>query len=74
VDRERIIGVRMKEVEVGNLIKLTKQPDEDSIWIVLKVKKFIKSTGENKVNAVRIRDMYNPREIWYPSRHIKVIG
>ena len=76
MDRERIIGVRMKDikVEVGNLIKLTKQPDEDSIWIVLKVKKFIKSTGENKVNAVRIRDMNSPREIWYPSRHIKVIG
>ena len=59
-------------VEVGNLIKLTRQPDDDSIWIVLKVKKFFKS--ENKVNAVRIRDMYRPREIWYPSRHIKVIG
>jgi hypothetical protein len=64
----------MKEVEVGNLIKLTRQPDDDSIWIVLKVKKFIKSTGENKVNAVRIRDMNSPREIWYPSRHIEVIG
>ena len=50
----------MKEVEVGNLIKLTRQPDDDSIWIVLKVKRFIKSTGENKVNAVRIRDMYSP--------------
>ena len=74
MDRERTIGVRMKEVEVGNLIKLTRQPDEDSIWIVLKVKKFIKSTGENKVNAVRIRDMNSPREIWYPSRHIEVIG
>ena len=62
------------KVEVGNLIKLTRQPDDDSIWIVLKVKKFIKSTGENKVNAVRIRDMYSSREIWYPSRHIEVIG
>ena len=70
----RFIGVRMKEVEVGNLIKLPRQPDDDSIWIVLKVKKFIKSTGENKVNAVRIRDMNSPREIWYPSRHIEVIG
>ena len=64
----------MKEVEVGNLIKLTRQPDDDSIWIVLKIKKFIKSTGEDKVNAVRIRDMYSPREIWYPARHIEVIG
>jgi len=62
------------KVEVGNLIKLNKQPDDDNIWIVLKVKKFIKSTGENRVNAVRIRDMNSPREIWYPSRHIKVIG
>ena len=61
-------------VEVGNLIKLTRQPDDDSIWIVLKVKRFIKSTGEDKVNAVRIRDMNSPREIWYPSRHIEVIG
>tara|TARA_B100000287_G_scaffold412687_1_gene443408 strand:+ start:769 stop:963 length:195 start_codon:yes stop_codon:yes gene_type:complete len=64
----------MNEVEVGNLIKLTRQPDDDSIWIVLKVKRFIKSTGEDKVNAVRIRDMNSPREIWYPSRHIEVIG
>ena len=62
------------KVEVGNLIKLTRQPDDDSIWIVLKVKRFIKSTGEDKVNAVRIRDMNSPREIWYPSRHIEVIG
>ena len=64
----------MNEVEVGNLIKLTRQPDDDSIWIVLKVKRFIKSTGEDKVNAVRIRDMNSPREIWYPSRHIEIIG
>jgi len=64
----------MNQVEVGNLIKLTRQPDDDSIWIVLKVKRFIKSTGEDKVNAVRIRDMNSPREIWYPSRHIEVIG
>ena len=64
----------MNQVEVGNLIKLTRQPDDDSIWIVLKVKRFIKSTGEDKVNAVRIRDMNSPREIWYPSRHIKVLG
>ena len=74
MDRARIIGVRMKpvKVEVGNLIKLIRQPDDDSIWIVLKVKKFFKS--EDKVNAVRIRDMNSPREIWYPSRHIEVIG
>ena len=64
----------MNQVEVGNLIKLTRQPDDDIIWIVLKVKRFIKSTGEDKVNAVRIRDMNSPREIWYPSRHIEVIG
>ena len=60
------------KVEVGKLIKLTRQPDDDSIWIVLKVKKFFKS--ENKVNAVRIRDMNSTRELWYPSRHIEVIG
>jgi len=59
-------------VEVGNLIKLTRQPDDDSIWIVIDVRRFFKS--ENKVNAVRIRDMNSPREIWYPSRHIEVIG
>ena len=62
----------MKEVEVGNLIKLTRQPDDDSIWIVIDVRRFFKS--ENKVKAVRIRDMYSPRESWYPSRHIEVIG
>ena len=64
----------MKEVkvEVGNLVKLTRQPDDDSIWIVVDVRKFFKS--EDKVNAVRIRDMYSPREIWYPSRHIEVLG
>ena len=64
----------MKEVkvEIGSLVKLTRQPDDDNIWIVLKVKRFFKS--ENKVNAVRIRDMNSPREIWYPSRHIEVIG
>ena len=63
----------MKEVkvEIGDLVKLTRQPDDDNIWIVLKVKRFFKS--ENKVNAVRIRDMNSPREIWYPARHIKVI-
>ena len=60
------------KVEIGNLVKLTRQPDDDSIWIVVDVRRFFKS--ENKVNAVRIRDMYSPREIWYPSRHIKVIG
>jgi len=60
------------KVEVGNLVKLTKQPDDDSIWIVIDVRRFFKS--ENKVNAVRIRDMNSPREIWYPSRHIEVIG
>ncbi len=60
------------KVEVGNLIKLPRQPDDDSIWIVIDVRRFFKS--ENKVNAVRIRDMNSPREIWYPSRHIKVIG
>jgi hypothetical protein len=60
------------KVEVGNLIKLTKQPDDDSIWIVVDVRRFFKS--EDRVNAVRIRDMYSPREIWYPSRHIEVIG
>ena len=62
------------KVEVGNLIKLTRQPDDDNIWIVLKIKKFIKSTGEDKVSAVRIRDMNSPRELWYPSRHIEVLG
>jgi hypothetical protein len=74
VDRERTIGVRMNDikVEVGNLVKLTRQPDDDSIWIVIDVRRFFKS--ENKVNAVRIRDMNSPREIWYPSRHIEVIG
>ena len=74
VDRAWIIGVRMKDikVEVGNLIKLTRQPDDDSIWIVLKVKYFFES--DKRVNAVRIRDMNSPREIWYPSRHIEVIG
>ena len=46
--------------------------DDDSIWIVVDVRRFFKS--ENKVNAVRIRDMNSPREIWYPSRHIEVIG
>ncbi len=60
------------KVEVGNLVKLTRQPDDDSIWIVIDVRRFFKS--ENKVNAVRIRDMNSPREIWYPSRHIEVIG
>ncbi len=59
------------KVEVGNLVKLTRQPDDDSIWIVIDVRRFFKS--ENKVNAVRIRDMNSPREIWYPSRHIEVI-
>ena len=74
MDRAWTIGVRMKDinVEVGNLIKLTRQPDDDSIWIVIDVRRFFKS--ENKVNAVRIRDMNSPREIWYPSRHIEVIG
>jgi len=60
------------KVEVGNLIKLPRQPDDDNIWIVLGVRHFFKS--EDRVNAVRIRDMYSPREIWYPSRHIEVIG
>ncbi len=60
------------KVEVGNLVKLTRQPDDDSIWIVIDVRRFFKSA--NKVNAVRIRDMNSPREIWYPSRHIEVIG
>jgi hypothetical protein len=60
------------KVEVGNLIKLTRQPDDDSIWIVVDVRRFFKS--EDRVNAVRIRDMYSPREIWYPSRHIEVLG
>ena len=60
------------KVEIGDLVKLTRQPDDDNIWIVLKVKRFFKS--ENKVNAVRIRDMNSPREIWYPARHIKVIS
>ena len=74
VDRAWTIGVRMKQVkvEVGNLIKLTRQPDDDSIWIVLKVKHFFKHS--NNVNAVRIRNMHRPQEIWYPSRHIEVIG
>ena len=68
------IGVQMNgiKVEVGNLIKLTDQPDDDNIWIVLGVRRFFKS--ENKVNAVKIRTMNGPREIWYPSRHIEVIG
>ena len=60
------------KVEVGNLIKLTRQPDDDNIWIVLGVRHFFKSDG--RVNAVRIRTMNNSKEIWYPSRHIKVIG
>ena len=60
------------KVEIGNLIKLPRQPDDDSIWIVIDIRRFFKS--ENKVNAVRIRDMNSPREIWYPSRHIEVIG
>ncbi len=69
------IGVQMNEVqiEVGNLIKLTDQPDDDNIWIVLKVKKFFKS--ENKINAVRIRNMTGKsQEIWFPVRKIEVIG
>ncbi len=60
------------KVEVGNLIKLTRQPDDDSIWIVLKVKHFFES--DKRVNAVRIRDMNSTREIWYPARHIEVLG
>ena len=60
------------KVEVGNLVKLPRQPDDDNIWIVLKVKHFFKS--DNRVNAVRIRNMSKPQEIWYPSRHIEVIG
>ena len=60
------------KVEVGNLIKLPRQPDDDNIWIVLGVRHFFKS--EDRVNAVRIRTMNNSKEIWYPSRHIKVIG
>jgi hypothetical protein len=74
VDRERFIGVCMNDikVEVGNLIKLTRQPDDDNIWIVVDVRRFFKS--EDRVNAVRIRTMNNSKEIWYPSRHIEVIG
>ena len=84
VDRERIIGVCMKDieigvqmngikVEVGNLIKLTDQPDDDNIWIVLGVRRFFKS--ENRVNAVRIRNMTGKsQEIWFPVRKIEVIG
>ena len=65
----------MKEVkvEVGNLIKLPDQPDDDNIWIVLKTKNFFKS--EDKVSAVRIRNMTGkPQEIWFPARKIEVIG
>ena len=61
------------KVEVGNLIKLTRQPDDDNIWIVLGVRHFFKSDG--RVNAIRIRNMTGkPQEIWYPSRKIEVIG
>ena len=60
------------KVEVGNLIKLTRQPDDDNIWIVVDVRHFFKS--EDRVNAVRIRTMNDSKEIWYPSRHIEVIG
>ncbi len=68
------IGVCMSnEVGVGNLIKLTDQPDDDNIWIVLRVRRFFKS--EDKVNAVRIRNMTGkPQEIWFPVRKIEVIG
>ena len=75
VVRERVIGVRMKDikVEVGNLIKLPRQPDDDSIWIVLDVRRFFKS--ENRVNAVRIRNMTGkPQEIWHPVRYCEVIA
>ena len=75
VDRAWTIGVRMKQikVEVGNLIKLTDQPDDDNIWIVLKTKNFFKS--EDKVSAVRIRNMTGKsQEIWFPARKIEVIG
>ena len=69
------IGVQMNgiKVEVGNLIKLTDQPDDDNIWIVLGVRRFFKS--ENRVNAVRIRNMTGKsQEIWFPVRKIEVIG
>ena len=69
------IGVQMNEVqiEVGNLIKLTDQPDDDNIWIVLDVRRFFKS--ENKINAVRIRNMTGKsQEIWFPVRKIEVLS
>jgi len=75
VDRERVIGVCMNgiKVEVGNLIKLTNQPDDDNIWIVLGVRRFFKS--ENRVNAVRIRNMTGKsQEIWFPARKIEVLS
>ena len=73
MDRARFIGVRMNEVKVGNLIKLADQPDDDNIWIVLKVKRFFKHS--NNVNAIRIRNMTGkPQEIWFPARKIEVIG
>ena len=65
--------MKQVKVEVGNLIKLSDQPDDDNIWIVLKTKNFFKS--EDRVSAVRIRSMTGEaREIWFPARRIEVIG
>ena len=61
------------EVEIGSLVKLPRQPDDDNIWIVLKVKRFFKHSYN--VNAIRIRNMTGkPQEIWFPARKIEVIG
>ena len=65
--------MKQVKVEVGNLIKLSDQPDDDNIWIVLKTKNFFKS--EDRVSAVRIRNMTGkPQEIWFPDRKIEVLG
>ena len=65
--------MKQVKVEIGNLIKLPDQPDDDNIWIVLKTKNFFKS--EDKVSAVRIRNMTGePQVIWFPARKIEVIG
>ena len=61
------------KVEIGSLVKLPNQPDDDNIWIVLDTKQFFKSDG--RVNAVRIRNMTGPTQtIWFPARKIKVIS
>lgn len=63
----------MKLIEIGNLIKLTDQPDDDNIWIVLDVRRFFKSDDVH--NAVKIRNMTGEsREVWFPARKVEVIG